>query len=237
MRKIQKWGTVSIIVIAIILAPVIIGQLTRLPYGHLTIGDENSWVSFFGSYTGGILGGLVAFGVAWLQINNLRKETLENNRSYLSAATPVRVFFSEEKINRREKHRIIVTDDSSSMNALYKRIPYYSIVRFGSSQVIWECEFEITLGKDENFTCTDTFKVWIDFFEKDEEILIPLCSAKLQTPIPYIKEITVTYRTEKNELMKFYQSEEKKVRKHYIVGKKDKLIKEFDVHYSTWIER
>ncbi|XQY90655.1 hypothetical protein ACNRWW_14105 [Metabacillus sp. HB246100] len=47
---------VVIIILSTIITPIILGQIIRLPFGNLTIGDENSWVSFFGSYLGGIFG-------------------------------------------------------------------------------------------------------------------------------------------------------------------------------------
>ncbi|MEC1714745.1 hypothetical protein [Schinkia azotoformans] len=238
MSKLLKWFIGIFLTLVVLVTPIILSQIIRLPFGYLTIGNEDSWVSFFGSYLGGVLGGLVAFGVAWLQINNLRKETLENNRSYLSAATPVRNFSTDKKINRKEKFRVLLTDDFKTLDGFNKEVPYYSVVRFGGSEVIWECEIHITVAKDKDFIKTATLKAWIDFFDKEEEILIPLCSIKLNESFPYIKEITITYRTEKNERIRFYQSEKDLKRVHYLInGRKETIINEMNIVNTSWIER
>lgn len=156
--------TILLIVVAIFITPIFLSQIIKIPLGKLTIGDENAWVSFFGSYIGGVLGGLIAFGVAWLQIRNIKNEMIENHRTYLSAATPLRIFDSSKKINRRKNYRVIATDDIREMNGFNKEIPYYSIVRFGGSQIVFDCSVEVTVSKDKDFKNTDIIKAWLDFF-------------------------------------------------------------------------
>ncbi|WP_397537861.1 hypothetical protein [Rummeliibacillus pycnus] len=238
MKSFKSNRVIIILIVFLVVAiPIIIGQIIRIPLGNWTIGDENSWVSFFGSYIGGVLGGIVAFGVAWIQINNLKKEVIENSRTFLSSATPVRKL-SSDNVNRREKYRVLLTDDFEAMSADDKDIPYYSVVRYGGTDVVWNCSLQATVGKTMDFIETDTIKVWIDYFEKDEELLIPLCSKKLKMLQPFIKEIEVTYETEKKEKMKFYQSEKKQIRQHYIIGEgEEELIHEIEVNNTRWIER
>lgn len=37
--------------------------------------------------------------------------------------------------------------------------------------------------------------------------------------------------------MKFYQSETELIRRHYVIGKKEELLDEMNVRYTTWIEK
>lgn len=178
---------------------------------------------FLGSIIGGVIGGLVAFGVAWLQVQNLRKEEIEKDRTYISASTPICIV-DEEIINRRPKNKIILTDDLIDMGGLNKKVTYYSLIRFGGSEAIWDVDIRINVGGDIKFNKQHTIKVWVDFFEKEEEILIPLCSKDIKVYQPYIKDITVTYRTDKNERIEFYQSELDNVRKHYLIENGNKIM-------------
>ncbi|KQY90926.1 hypothetical protein ASD24_24315 [Paenibacillus sp. Root52] len=50
--------------------PILISQFIRIPTGSWTIGNEEAWVSFFGSYLGGIIGGIITLYVF--------KKTIEN---------------------------------------------------------------------------------------------------------------------------------------------------------------
>ena len=63
-----------LLIITVISTPIILGLLLNIPTGFLTIGDESSWVGFFGNYSGGIIGGIVAFVVA----NHQVKRQMEN---------------------------------------------------------------------------------------------------------------------------------------------------------------
>lgn len=58
------------------ISPVIISQVIRIPLGHWTIGDEGTWIGFLGNYSGGILGGIIAFLVARDQVNKQRSQLL-----------------------------------------------------------------------------------------------------------------------------------------------------------------
>lgn len=58
----------------IFVAPTIISQIIRAPLGHWTIGGEDAWIGFLGNYSGGVLGGIVAFLVASDQIKKQREQ-------------------------------------------------------------------------------------------------------------------------------------------------------------------
>lgn len=60
--------------LGIILIPIFIGLILNIPLGRFTIGTEDSWVSFHGGYIGGITGGIVAYFIAKLQIDEMRAE-------------------------------------------------------------------------------------------------------------------------------------------------------------------
>lgn len=80
----SNWKKVIGILVIAVATPNIIGGLLNIPGGNLTIGDENAWVSFYGSYTGGIIGGIVALIIASTQLINERKKKIKkvNGRFY-----------------------------------------------------------------------------------------------------------------------------------------------------------
>ncbi|MBP0725948.1 hypothetical protein J5Y03_12275 [Bacillus sp. RG28] len=73
----MKIGNKSyLIILIVILAPVIINFLIKIPdFGYL-VGDSSTWVGFFGNYSGGIIGGIVAYIIANFQYKK-EKETKE----------------------------------------------------------------------------------------------------------------------------------------------------------------
>ncbi|MGE1103402.1 hypothetical protein [Peribacillus simplex] len=59
---------------AVLIAPVLL-NITIFQFGtSVTYGDGDEWLSFWGNYAGGILSGLVAFGVARVTLNEDRKK-------------------------------------------------------------------------------------------------------------------------------------------------------------------
>lgn len=78
MKLNKKYILVAVLLIA---APMILSQLIRLPFGFLTIGDENSWVGFFGGYIGAITGAVVAFIVARYQITTQFQKQIANEET------------------------------------------------------------------------------------------------------------------------------------------------------------
>src|SRR5690625_297551 len=80
MKEISRFvNEYWIVILGTLLIPIILGQVLRVPLGYLTIGEEGDWVSFFGNYSGGIIGGIVAFLVARNQIEKQNnKEAIRN---------------------------------------------------------------------------------------------------------------------------------------------------------------
>ncbi|MEG7924871.1 hypothetical protein J0801_12600 [Bacillus cereus] len=226
--------------VVVVFTPIILGVILNIPTGHLTIGDENSWVGFFGSYTGGIIGGIVAFIIASSQLINERQKFKLSQRSFLSATT-ICMDYDQSPLWRKERGRIITTDDYNELSGMIRNTRYYSVIRYGGPDVIANCKFEIIVGNDEDFTLEKSIKVWIDFFEKDEEILIPLSSSVFvenqRKHIPVAKEIKVVYETLAGEKIKFYQSELEKKRIHSVVGGKEETILTHDVQVTSFIQK
>ncbi|ADU31293.1 hypothetical protein [Evansella cellulosilytica] len=55
---------IILIALAIIFTSIILDQVLRVPTGRYTLGDEAARVGFFGNYSGGIIGGIVAYLIA-----------------------------------------------------------------------------------------------------------------------------------------------------------------------------
>lgn len=58
--------------------PIILGQFLRIPTGDYTIGQEDAWVGFFGNYSGGIIGGIVAYIIASKELRNAKQDKEKN---------------------------------------------------------------------------------------------------------------------------------------------------------------
>ncbi|KML07873.1 hypothetical protein [Rossellomorea marisflavi] len=207
----------AIILAVAIITPIMIGLILNIPTGNLTIGDEASWVSFFGSYIGGIVGGIVALIILSTQLHNERRKYNNSQRSFLSAAK-IKTKASVDRlgeIKRKNRYRVLLREEFRSLSER-EEITYYSIVRYGGPDVIINCHFEVIIGEDENFFKIDKINTWLDYFEKDEEIFIPLVSRKLgiRNFNPFVKEIKVIYHTVANEKICFFQSEKEKNRIH-----------------------
>ena len=98
----SNWKIVPIVLVVTVITPIIIGFVLNIPAGHLTIGDENSWVGFFGGYIGGIIGGIVALIISSSQLINERKRFNNSQRSYLSAVT-LTANFSQQEFYKKEE--------------------------------------------------------------------------------------------------------------------------------------
>ncbi|WP_144641187.1 hypothetical protein [Bacillus cereus] len=223
----------------IVCTPIILGIVLNIPTGYLTIGDENSWVSFFGSYTGGIIGGIVALIIARSQFINERKNFKLSQRSFLSATT-ITMNYEQKAFWRKNKGRVMTTEDYTKLSGNTCRTRFYSVVRYGGPEVITNCNFKIIVGIDEEFNQEQIIEVWVDFFERDEELLIPLCSSEfkgVEKHQPYVKEIKVMYETLAGEKMKFYQSESEKKKMHFIVGDNEETILDQDIQYTAFTQK
>ncbi|EPY07436.1 hypothetical protein PAALTS15_09935 [Paenibacillus alvei TS-15] len=109
----NKRNVIMALVAGCIIVPIIISQILRIPLGGWTIGDENSWVGFFGGYVGGIIGGLVAFFVARYQIDrNFEKQIAneEMNRFINQMPSIVKIKYELTKVHKCVKDLIEAID-------------------------------------------------------------------------------------------------------------------------------
>lgn len=123
MKKIEfNWKIISIALVTIV--PFFVNILMIFPYPKkLSVGDVSAWVGFFGNYSGGILGGLVAFGVAKYQIEN------------------------QEKITEKEKYNL----QSNEKNIRrYNQLPALIKVKFLLEQIKSNLTTATALGKKGN---------------------------------------------------------------------------------------
>ncbi|RIX60031.1 hypothetical protein D3P08_00090 [Paenibacillus nanensis] len=84
-RFLKKYYKIALLTV---LSPIGIGLILNIPTGNLTIGDEASWVGFFGNYAGGVIGGIVAYIVVNQQFKNdlllLKEDKRKQQLPYLS---------------------------------------------------------------------------------------------------------------------------------------------------------
>ncbi|UOQ47762.1 hypothetical protein MUN88_17160 [Gracilibacillus caseinilyticus] len=69
--KNKKMLVVILTIVFVIAVPMCVNWL--MSFGNTV--TSNDWIGFFGSYFGALIGGLVAFGAAWIQINRMRKDS------------------------------------------------------------------------------------------------------------------------------------------------------------------
>lgn len=198
-------------------------------------------IGLVGAIVGGVISGLLTlYGVRLTLISQFEKEEKKRhneNRTYLSASTHIFNFEESNKISRLDKHRLILTEDYKNLLGTINKVTYYSITRYGGSQVITDCHFKITVGADTNFEKVDVVEAWIDYFEVDEELLIPICSQNLKMLNPYVKEIQATFYTLNNDKAEFIQSELENTRYHtFFHGESQQKIG-FSTKHTGWLQK
>lgn len=77
--------TLALILLGVFAVPIFIGYIMYLPFWQFTDSARFAWIAFLGSYIGGVTGGAVAFFVARMQVNQLRKESEELHKQFYAA--------------------------------------------------------------------------------------------------------------------------------------------------------
>jgi hypothetical protein len=80
----MKVWTVILIFLGIVLGPILTNFIIKtyipLPFKYLTpFGNQKDWLSFFGNYSGGIIGGLSAYVIARMQIKDSQMDGKQKN--------------------------------------------------------------------------------------------------------------------------------------------------------------
>jgi hypothetical protein len=91
------------LIFVFIVPPIIIGQVLRIPMGKYTIGSEGDWVGFFGNYSGGIIGGIVAYLIAAKQIRDERERSQKEHEEKQMLAKRIVSLFLSQEIDRNFK--------------------------------------------------------------------------------------------------------------------------------------
>lgn len=75
----------AFVIVGVFLIPIFVGYIIHLPQWGLSEAARFVWIGFLGSYIGGVTGGLVAFFVARMQVNQIRKESEELHKQFYAA--------------------------------------------------------------------------------------------------------------------------------------------------------
>ncbi|KAA0944090.1 AzlD domain-containing protein [Sporosarcina sp. ANT_H38] len=193
------------------------------------------------AFVGAIIGGsLTLIGVKWTLTSQFEKEDrgkYEENRTFLSVSRTKFNYEKQDKVGRIDNHRILITESFTYLDGFNQDVVYYSVIRYGGSEIVTNCLFSITVGNDGNFEDNDTIEAWVDYFEKNEEILIPICSKKLRNLNPWIKEIKITLYTQNNDKIEFTQSEVDRKRVHIFFEGDKKHTLGFETKHTAWTQK
>lgn len=210
------------------LLPVLIGLIPVFIHKLMTVGNavtSNDWIGFFGSYTGGIIGGIVAFLVARVQVINSRKDvdkqldfqkeinsqnkilaervyldyTLDIGSLILSEINPENNFILlHSHTGRTIKYN--TNEDLSGMKAIFLKTRFY-----GNASCIMD--FSVTI-KLKDFQAQDdeydsniyTATMFMGGLNNNETVYVPLHMEKEKLSLIYVE---FEYTTMGNERIKY----------------------------------
>jgi hypothetical protein len=105
--KQYKWA-----VVAFISGPIIVNILILIPgIPFITYKSTELWLGFFGNYSGGIVGGIVAFIVAKKQVDDMK--ALDEEKTKLSHRPFLRIHETPHTTNNPFSMQSIITGDSN----------------------------------------------------------------------------------------------------------------------------
>lgn len=120
------------IISVIIFTPILLGIILNIPGGSLTIGDENAWVGFFGNYSGGIIGGIVAFLIANSQMKYEKKQRIQEKEAQDE--------LNRNKLIEKEKYikniiaLYLMKEMKSNFDIIAKEISFLDAVKIRANQ-------------------------------------------------------------------------------------------------------
>jgi hypothetical protein len=228
-------------------APIGINILMFIPSFGASIGEPLDWLGFFGNYSGGIIGGIVAYIIASSQIkaqnDEIEKNNIESSRSYIileEFQAPVDlkgvITHHNSKILSNEYYKGIKEDpQSSGVN-----IPFYKIHHSGQPEIILDCEITAYLLSEKNDMekrlSPYIIKSHISVLEKNTELFIPI--AKMDSNYVYPKKVTVNYSTIHNERIQYTYNVDNQQETHDLLNKNGRTEKELykvNIKGEEWI--
>jgi hypothetical protein len=233
---------ISLILLTISI-PILINYLLLTWKAPGVYGNADSWLGFLANYSGGIIGGVVAYIVANSQIRTQidfdRQKTMEINRSYAI----VQDFTGPFKLHNIEtsyKSRIILTNDYDQVTkALSKdqlkelRTSFYKITHHGTPDIILNCNIKIFL-KNEQGEDLPVIESHLGVIEKEEEVFIPLYIKGEKQVFP--RKAELLYTTVSGERMFYLYDVENGKEGYWLINNNDKeKIFEFELKNSNWI--
>ncbi len=161
-KKSIVYGLIVLIITSVI--PIIMSAGLYIPYMKFSKGDESSWIPFWGSYLGAIIGASVVYFVSRYQINEQNKIQLRSIRDQdkLSMDRQKRSYFQQLKI---EKINEIISTFIKLESRTYLLIEYLIPLdgTIGYDSIIYSEEMFKT---DENF-----FEAKKDYYNKSLTII------------------------------------------------------------------
>jgi hypothetical protein len=247
-RKVGYILNVTKIILSIIIA---LGTPIAINYGLMTwgawkvYGSADSWLGFLANYSGGIIGGLVAYWIANSQIKQEldfnRQQSIEADRSFVSVQE-FKGQFRLPNVQTSFKSRIMLTSDydnyiKGKTDEMLKgeTTTFYRVFHFGNPEVILNCEIKIYLkGVTSNVPAIIESNIGV--IQKDEEVFIPLY-LKGQTEV-IVDLAEISYSTIAGEKM-YYKYDLVNQKEGYWVlddnGDPKEDVFSFTMKNSNWI--
>lgn len=243
--KINKKTFWVLIIPIVVVSPMILSAILNIPTGKYAIGDESSWVGFFGNYSGGIIGGIIAFIIARGQIKENRDEIelseREKSRSYIileEFIAPVKlenvITHNNSKILSNDYYEQIKNDPGAKEMS----IAFFKIHHSGLPEIILDCEIGVELrGGIESNPTTSPYLIesHISVLEKGTEIFIPLANKEHQYIYP--NGVSISYKTIKGEKIRYSYDVGKMEEKHELINEDGTLLLLYKVNLKgvKWI--
>jgi hypothetical protein len=237
--------TVLKIVLWSVAAPILLNILVSIP-SRLTPFEGDTWLGFFGNYSGGIIGGIVAFIIASSQIKAQNEEQtksdIENSRSYIILEEfkgPVDL----KNVVTHQNSKILSNDYYKEIkknpNSKGKHITFYKIHHSGAPEIILDCDIQMVLFAGDQTGAKKAYLIesHLSVLEKHTEIFVPITN--IDYTVIYPKQVTISYKTIKNETIIYKYNLEKSEEKHILVNwenrKKDKTLYKVQMKPVEWI--
>lgn len=239
--------TTVLIIFITFFAPVFINCLMFIPSFGLAAVNTEGWLGFFSNYSGGIIGGFVAFIIASRQIkaqnDENNKNEIENSRSYIileEFIAPVDL----RNVNTNFNSKILNNEFYEAIKEDWiderKQIPFYKLHHNGLPEIILDCEIEISLkGEYSNSAQTSDYLIQshLGVFEKNIEIFIPITNKDFTFVQP--KKVDISYRTIKGERIRYIYDVENMNEKHILISQdgksNDEILHNIKLKGVEWI--